>query len=40
METLSLTINGEKIESLIDPKTTLQEFLHDTLGLTLSLIHI
>lgn len=34
METLSLTINGEKVESLIDPKTTLQEFLHDTLGMT------
>ena len=34
METLSITINGEKVESLIDPKTTLQEFLHDTLGLT------
>ena len=34
METLSLSINGEKVESLIDPKTTLQEFLHDTLRLT------
>jgi aerobic-type carbon monoxide dehydrogenase small subunit (CoxS/CutS family) len=34
METLSLTINGEKVESLIDPKMTLQIFLHDTLGLT------
>jgi carbon-monoxide dehydrogenase small subunit len=34
METLSLTINGEKIESLIDPGTTLQRFLHDTLGMT------
>jgi carbon-monoxide dehydrogenase small subunit len=34
METLRLTINGEKIESLIDPGTTLQRFLHDTLGMT------
>ncbi len=34
METLSLAINGEKVESLIDPKTTLQKFLHDTLRLT------
>jgi len=34
METLSLSINGEKVKSLIDPKTTLQEFLHDTLRLT------
>ena len=34
METLSLAINGEKVESQIDPKTTLQEFLHDTLNLT------
>ncbi len=34
METLSLTINGENVESLIDPKTTLQKFLHDTLGMT------
>jgi carbon-monoxide dehydrogenase small subunit len=34
METLSLTINGEKIESLIDPGTTLQRVLHDTLGMT------
>ncbi|MBW2337338.1 MAG: (2Fe-2S)-binding protein, partial [Deltaproteobacteria bacterium] len=34
METLSLSINGEKVESLIDPKTTLQEFLHDILRLT------
>ena len=33
METLSLTINGEKVESLIDPGTTLQKYLHDTLGL-------
>jgi aerobic-type carbon monoxide dehydrogenase small subunit (CoxS/CutS family) len=34
METLSLTINGETVESLIDPGTTLQKFLHDTLGMT------
>jgi carbon-monoxide dehydrogenase small subunit len=34
METLRLTINGEKIESLIDSGTTLQRFLHDTLGMT------
>ncbi|MFQ5486342.1 MAG: (2Fe-2S)-binding protein [Desulfobacterales bacterium] len=34
METLSLTINGEMVKSLIDPKTTLQKFLHDTLGMT------
>jgi len=33
METLGLTVNGEHVESLIDPKTTLQNFLHDTLGL-------
>ena len=34
METLSLTINGETLESQIDPRTTLQKFLHDTLGMT------
>ncbi len=34
METLSLTINGEKVESQIDPGVTLQKFLHDTLGMT------
>ena len=34
MHTLSLTINGEKVESLIDPGTTLQKFLHGTLGMT------
>ncbi len=34
METLSFTINGEKVESLIDPRTTLQQLLHDTLGMT------
>lgn len=34
MVTLSLTINGEKVESLIDPKITLQRFLHDSLGMT------
>jgi carbon-monoxide dehydrogenase small subunit len=34
MQTLSLTINGETVESLIDPRTTLQKFLHDSLGLT------
>jgi aerobic-type carbon monoxide dehydrogenase small subunit (CoxS/CutS family) len=34
MHTLSLTINGEKVETLIDPGTTLQKFLHETLGMT------
>jgi carbon-monoxide dehydrogenase small subunit len=34
MNTLNLTINGEKVESLIDPRTTLQKFLHDTLVMT------
>jgi aerobic carbon-monoxide dehydrogenase small subunit len=34
METLNVTINGEKVESLIDPRTTLQQLLHDTLGMT------
>ena len=34
METLSLTINGETVESLIDPRTTLQKFLHESLGMT------
>ncbi len=34
METLSLTINGEAVEALIDPRTTLQNFLHDTLRMT------
>ena len=34
MQTLSLTINGEKVEALIDPGTTLQKLLHDTLGMT------
>jgi aerobic-type carbon monoxide dehydrogenase small subunit (CoxS/CutS family) len=34
METLDLTINGERVEALIDPGTTLQQFLHDTLGMT------
>jgi aerobic-type carbon monoxide dehydrogenase small subunit (CoxS/CutS family) len=29
METLGLTINGEAVEVLIDPATTLQQFLHD-----------
>ena len=33
METLGVTVNGENLESLIDPKMTLQNFLHDTLGL-------
>jgi carbon-monoxide dehydrogenase small subunit len=33
MKTLRLTINGEEVESRIDPGTTLQEFLHDTLGM-------
>ncbi len=33
METLGVTVNGEHLESLIDPKMTLQNFLHDTLGL-------
>jgi carbon-monoxide dehydrogenase small subunit len=34
MQTLSLTVNGEKVEALIDPGTTLQKLLHDTLGMT------
>lgn len=34
METLNLIINGERVEALIDPGTTLQEFLHGTLGMT------
>jgi len=34
METLNVTVNGEVVESLIDPGMTLQNFLHDTLGLT------
>ncbi len=34
MVKLSLSINGEKVESLIEPQTTLQDYLHDTLGMT------
>jgi carbon-monoxide dehydrogenase small subunit len=34
METLRITVNGEEVEALIDPATTLQRFLHDTLGMT------
>ncbi len=34
MERMSLTVNGETIETQINPGTTLQKFLHDTLGLT------
>ena len=34
METLDLTINGEAVEARIDPATTLQQFLHDHLGMT------
>ena len=34
METLNVTVNGEVVESLIDPGMTLQSFLHNTLGLT------
>jgi aerobic-type carbon monoxide dehydrogenase small subunit (CoxS/CutS family) len=34
METLDLTINGDRVEARIDPGTTLQQFLHDTLGMT------
>jgi len=34
METLDLIINGERVEALIDPATTLQWFLHDNLGMT------
>ena len=34
METLKLTINGEAVEALIDPATTLQQFLHNNLGMT------
>ena len=34
METLDLTINGERVELRIEPGTTLQQLLHDTLGMT------
>jgi carbon-monoxide dehydrogenase small subunit len=34
MEPLNLIINGERVEALIDPATTLQQFLHETLGMT------
>ena len=34
MEALNLNINGERVEALIDPATTLQQFLHDTLWMT------
>lgn len=34
MDTMSLTVNGETVEARIHPGTTLQSFLHDTLGLT------
>ena len=34
METLHLIINGEGVEALIDPATTLQQLLHDILGMT------
>jgi len=34
MENLSLTVNGEYIETEITPQTTLQKFLSDNLGLT------
>jgi aerobic carbon-monoxide dehydrogenase small subunit len=34
VETVKLTVNGELIEAEIKPGTTLQKFLHDTLGLT------
>ena len=34
METLDFTINGDRVEALIDPGTTLQQFLHETLGMT------
>jgi aerobic-type carbon monoxide dehydrogenase small subunit (CoxS/CutS family) len=34
MQNLRLTINGENVESRIDPGTTLQKFLHETLGMT------
>ncbi len=34
METLELTVNGEAVEALIDPATTLQQFLHNNLVMT------
>jgi len=34
MENFSLTVNGEHIETTINPATTLQKFLSDHLGLT------
>lgn len=34
MENFSLTVNGEHIETEINPETTLQKFLYETLGIT------
>jgi len=34
MEPLSVTVNGEQVECLINPGMTLQRFLHDKLGMT------
>lgn len=34
MEKLALTVNGEAVEALIDPATTLQQFLHNNLVMT------
>jgi aerobic-type carbon monoxide dehydrogenase small subunit (CoxS/CutS family) len=34
METLELIVNGEAVAALIDPATTLQQFLHNNLGMT------
>ena len=34
MEKLALTVNGEAVQALIDPATTLQQFLHNNLVMT------
>ena len=34
MEKLELTVNGEAVQALIDPATTLQQFLHNNLVMT------
>ena len=34
MESLSFTLNGEQIETLVEPATTLQKLLHENLSMT------
>ena len=34
METLRVTVNGEQVVSQVDPSMTLQNFLHDQMGMT------